>query len=95
MAGAFLYMLSHLADPSSCQKNKKLARKWPLIPALGRQISEFEATLVYRASFRTARATQRNPVSKKQKTKPKQKKKKQKKKPPKTFSITEITEWEL
>jgi hypothetical protein len=29
----------------------------------GRQISEFEASLVYRVSFRTARATQRNPVS--------------------------------
>jgi hypothetical protein len=36
----------------------------------GRQISEFEASLVYKVSSRTARATQRNPVSKiKQKTK--------------------------
>jgi hypothetical protein len=37
----------------------------------GRQISEFKASLVYRVSSRTARATQRNPVSKnktKQKT---------------------------
>ena len=36
-----------------------------MIPALGdrgRQICEFEANLVYRASFRTARTTQRNPV---------------------------------
>jgi hypothetical protein len=33
----------------------------------GRRISEFEASLVYRVSFRTARATQRNPVSKKKK----------------------------
>jgi hypothetical protein len=44
----------------------------PLIPALGgrgRWISEFEASLVYRVSFRTARATQRNPVSKNQKKK--------------------------
>jgi hypothetical protein len=32
----------------------------------GRRISEFEASLVYRVSSRTARATQRNPVSKKQ-----------------------------
>jgi hypothetical protein len=46
------------------------ARQWwhtSLIPALGRQRQvdlEFEATLVYRGSFRTARATQRNPVSK-------------------------------
>jgi hypothetical protein len=30
----------------------------------GRQISEFEASLVYKVSSRTARATQRNPVSK-------------------------------
>jgi hypothetical protein len=29
----------------------------------GRRISEFEASLVYRVSSRTARATQRNPVS--------------------------------
>jgi hypothetical protein len=46
----------------------------------GRQISEFEASLVYRVSSRLARATQRNPVSKKQKqknqNKPKQKNKK-------------------
>jgi hypothetical protein len=34
-----------------------------------RQISEFEASLVYRVSSRTARAIQRNPVSKNQ-TKP-------------------------
>jgi hypothetical protein len=32
----------------------------------GRQISEFEASLVYRESSRIARAIQRNPVSKKQ-----------------------------
>jgi hypothetical protein len=30
------------------------------------QISEFEASLVYRVSSRAARAIQRNPVSKKQ-----------------------------
>jgi hypothetical protein len=36
----------------------------------GRQISEFEASLVYKVSSRTARAIQRNPVSKnKNKTK--------------------------
>jgi hypothetical protein len=52
----------------------------PLIPALGRQISEFKASLVYRESSRTARATQRNPVSKKQN------KTKQNKKPTK-FSV--------
>jgi hypothetical protein len=35
----------------------------------GRWISEFEASLVYKVSSRTARATQRNPVSKKKKKK--------------------------
>jgi hypothetical protein len=44
----------------------------------GRWISEFEASLVYKVSFRTARATQRNPVSKNQKTKTKTKTNKQK-----------------
>jgi hypothetical protein len=39
----------------------------------GRQISEFKASMVYRVSSRTARATQRNPVSKKQKQKQKTK----------------------
>jgi hypothetical protein len=34
----------------------------------GRQISEFEASLVYRVSFRTARTTQRNHASKEKKT---------------------------
>jgi hypothetical protein len=33
----------------------------------GRQISEFEARLVYKVSSRIARATQRNPASKKTK----------------------------
>jgi hypothetical protein len=37
----------------------------------GRWISEFEASLVYRVSARTARAIQRNAVSKKQKQKQK------------------------
>jgi hypothetical protein len=45
----------------------------------GRWISEFEASLVYKVSFRTARATQRNPVSKNQK--PKKKKKKERNSP--------------
>jgi hypothetical protein len=43
----------------------------------GRWISEFKASLVYRVSSRTARATQRNPVSKN-----KNKNKKLKPKPP-------------
>jgi hypothetical protein len=40
----------------------------------GRRISEFEASLVYKVSSRTARAIQRNPVSNKTKQKQKQKK---------------------
>jgi hypothetical protein len=40
-----------------------------------RRISEFEASLVYRVSSRTARTTQRNPVSK-NKTKGKKERKK-------------------
>ena len=40
----------------------------PLIPVLGRQrqaeLCEFKAILVYRSSSRTAKAAQRNPVSK-------------------------------
>jgi hypothetical protein len=40
----------------------------------GRWISEFEESLVYRVSSRTARATQRNPVSKNQKQKIEKKK---------------------
>jgi hypothetical protein len=46
----------------------------------GRQISEFEASLVYKVSSRTARATQRNPASKNQKPKTKNQKPKKKKK---------------
>jgi hypothetical protein len=42
----------------------------------GRRISEFEASLFYRVSSRTARAIQRNPVLKNQKKKKKKKKKK-------------------
>jgi hypothetical protein len=41
----------------------------------GRRISEFKASLVYRVSSRTARVTQRNPVSKNQKEKRKKEKK--------------------
>jgi hypothetical protein len=37
----------------------------------GRQISEFEASVVYKVSSRTARAIQRNPVSENQKKKKK------------------------
>jgi hypothetical protein len=50
----------------------------------GRQISEFEASLVYKASSRIARAIQRNPVSKNKtkqnKTKQKERKRKENRK---------------
>jgi hypothetical protein len=45
----------------------------------GRWISEFEASLIYRVSSRTARATQRNPISKNQKRKEKKRKEKKRK----------------
>jgi hypothetical protein len=45
----------------------------PLVPAFKRQrqadLCAFKASLVYRVSSRTARATQRNPVSKRKKKK--------------------------
>jgi hypothetical protein len=44
-----------------------------------RWISEFQDSLLYRMSSRTARATQRNPVSKKQTNNNKKKRKKEKK----------------
>jgi hypothetical protein len=44
-----------------------------------RWISEFEATLVYKVSSRTARATQRNPVLKQQQQQQQQQKTKQNK----------------
>jgi hypothetical protein len=49
----------------------------------GRQISEFEASLVYKVSSRTARAIQRNPVSKTNKQTNKQNKNQKKKNNPK------------
>jgi ribosomal protein L12E/L44/L45/RPP1/RPP2 len=39
----------------------------------GKCVSEFEASLVYKVSSRTARATQRDPVSRNQKKKKKKK----------------------
>jgi hypothetical protein len=45
----------------------------------GRRTSKFEASLVYKVSSRTARATQRNPVSKKKKKKEKKRKEKKRK----------------
>ena len=52
----------------------------PVISVLGRQrqagLCEFKASLVYRSSSRTVRATQRDPVLKHQKAKCKMEKKK-------------------
>jgi hypothetical protein len=61
--------VEHAFNPSTCKAEA------------GRSL-EFKASLVYRVSSRTARATQRNPVSKnkdKQTNKNKNKKKKEKK----------------
>jgi hypothetical protein len=44
----------------------------------GRRISEFETSMVYRVSARTARAIQRNPVKKKKKKKENKRKEKRK-----------------
>jgi hypothetical protein len=73
-------------------KKKKTGVVAPLIPALWRQrqvnrwISEFEASLVYKVSSRTAGATQRNPVSKETKNKQTKKKTQKKKKKNKHLS---------
>jgi hypothetical protein len=57
---------------------KEMIQMWwciPLVPELQRQrqvdLCEFETCLVYRASSRIARATQKNPVTKKKKKKKK------------------------
>jgi hypothetical protein len=74
-----------LLDSYSTSRSEAVGRAWwrtPLIPALrgrGRQISESEASLVYRVSSRTARVTQRNPISNKTKQKTKKNKNKNKK----------------
>jgi hypothetical protein len=55
--------------------NKLTLRKRRRKSNRDRWISEFEASLVFRESSRTARATQRNPVAKHKKTNKKQEKK--------------------
>jgi hypothetical protein len=70
----------------SCDKNKDRSWVWWHSTTLGRQhlggrsrqISEFKGSLVYRVSSRTARATQRNPVSKTKKQTNKNKNKQKK-----------------
>jgi hypothetical protein len=53
----------------------------------GRQISEFKASLVYKVSSRSARATQRSPVSKNKTKQNKKQKNKQTKKPKQTKNL--------
>jgi hypothetical protein len=47
----------------------------------GRRISEFEASLVYKVSSRTARAIQRNPISKQNKTKRRRRRRRRRRRP--------------
>jgi hypothetical protein len=54
---------------------------WRTMGGRDRQISEFEASLVYKVSSRTARAIQRNHVWRNQKPKPKTKQTYKNKKP--------------
>ena len=74
-----MYHLSHCVQ-TALRSNHHWVWCTSLIPAFGRQkqvdwTSEFVASLVYRVSFRIARATQRNLVSKKQNKQTKRKKK--------------------
>ncbi|KAL1767638.1 dol-P-Man:Man(7) c(2)-PP-Dol alpha-1,6-mannosyltransferase [Sigmodon hispidus] len=66
-----------MAGKKSSDKSGSFGRT-PLVPVPGRQsqadLCEFEGNLVYRGSFRTAKATQSNTVSKNQKKKKKKKK---------------------
>jgi hypothetical protein len=55
----------HIIINKSLKKKKETEMR-------GRRISEFKASLVYRVSSRTARATQRNPVSKRKKKRERQ-----------------------
>jgi len=67
----FMHITSCLWTKSVASSGMSQAR-WhmPLIPALGRQRqADFKASVVYKLSSRTARAIQRNPVSKNQKKK--------------------------
>jgi hypothetical protein len=50
-------------------KIRQNSQAWWHSGGRGRLISEFEASLVYKVSSRTARAIQRNPVSKTKKKK--------------------------
>jgi hypothetical protein len=70
-------LLGHWAPAVHLQKHWKNTQAHKITtnksPQKGRQISEFKDSLVYRVSSRTARTTQRNPVSEKKKKKSSQK----------------------
>jgi hypothetical protein len=63
--------MAHAFNPSTREADAGGGRR--------RRISEFEASLVYRVSSRTARATQRNPVLKNEKKKKKKERKNERK----------------
>jgi hypothetical protein len=68
MSAGFLYRKADLIRASNLAGSGG-ARLWSQhLGGRGRQISEFEASLVYKVSSRTARAIQRNPVLKNKKT---------------------------
>ena len=94
---------SQLNLVSNNQKIEGRAGQWwfkPLIPKLKRQrqvdLCEFEASLVYKSSSRTARATQGNSVSEKKKRKKereREKEKERKKRKKKKNSSRGVERW--
>ena len=68
--GAYTYMQLNTYELKKLKIELASGGTYLLIPVLERQrqrqmnLCEFEASLVYRGSSRTARATQRNPFSK-------------------------------
>jgi hypothetical protein len=91
MDSTLFQLPSHLSSPQNIYLkifNKKIVRHgggaYPVIPALRRQrkagLCEFEANLFCRVSSRTTRATQRNSVSKLDKTNKQKRKRKRKRK---------------
>ena len=69
-------LIGFVIQKTNKQANKQKQKQGPGVVAhafnlggRGRRISEFEANLIYKVSSRTARAIQRNPVSKTNKQK--------------------------
>jgi hypothetical protein len=67
-------VVAHIFSPSAREAEGQRGRGAEGQRGRGRRISEFEASLVYKVSSRTARALQRNPVPKNQNPKKKKKK---------------------